>query len=113
MEKFLVLYKARAAEMEKMMRDTTPEEREKGMGEWNTWFETHKKEVAEMGAPLGEAKRVDPSGTTDGKNEIGGYSIVQAGSLDAAAKLFSREHPHFSMPSAWIEVIQIMPTPEM
>jgi len=50
---------------------------------------------------------------SDTKNEIGGYSIVQAVSPDAATKLFGKDHPHLQVPGAWIEIIEIMPIPEM
>ena len=49
----------------------------------------------------------------DTKNEIGGYSVVQAESHDAATKVFGKDHPHLQMPGAWIEIIEIMPLPGM
>ena len=56
---------------------------------------------------------VDLNGASNTKNEIGGYSIVQAESHDAAAKLFGKDHPHLQMPGAWIEIVEIMPMPGM
>jgi hypothetical protein len=44
---------------------------------------------------------------------VGGYSILQAESHDAAAKLFGKDHPHLQMPGAWIEIVEIMPMPGM
>ena len=45
---------------------------------------------------------------------VGGYSIVQAQSHDAAAKLFGKSHPHLQMmPGGWIEIVEIMPMPDM
>jgi hypothetical protein len=41
------------------------------------------------------------------------YSIVQAASHDAAAKMFGKDHPHLQMPGAWIEIVEIMPIPGM
>jgi hypothetical protein len=39
---------------------------------------------------------------------------VQAQSHDAAAKLFGKDHPHLQMmPGAWIEIVEIMPMPDM
>ena len=49
-----------------------------------------------MGAPLGKTKRVTSNGMADTKNEITGYTIVEADSFDAAAKIF-KNHPHFKM----------------
>lgn len=111
MKKFMALYMAPVAEMEKMMANSTPEDTEASMGPWMKWMEAHKKELVDMGAPLGKTKRVTANGISDTKNDIGGYSIVQAESAAAAAKLFE-DSPHFvGMPGSWIEVIECMPMP--
>ena len=74
----------------------------------------NKKSLVDGGAPLGKTKRVDAKGASNTKNEVGGYSIVQAQSHDAAAKVFGKDHPHLQMmPGAWIEIVEIMPMPEM
>ena len=46
----------------------------------------------------------------DTRNDIGGYSIVQADSQEAAAKIFA-DSPHLSMPGASAEVMEIMAMP--
>jgi len=114
MKKFMVLYMASPAHFEKMMKSSTPEQQQKGMQAWMQWMIANKTSIVESGGPLGKTKRVDGSGATDAKNGIGGYSIVQAASADAAAKLFGKDHPHLQMmPGAWIEVVEIMPIPGM
>ena len=62
---------------------------------------------------MGKTKRVDSRGASDTKNEVCGYSVVQAESHDAATKTFGKDHPHLQMPGAWIEIMDIMPLPEM
>jgi hypothetical protein len=69
--------------------------------------------LVDGGAPLGKSKRVNAKGTSETKNDVGGYSIVQAESAEAATKMFGRDHPHFQMPVAWIDVVEIMPVPGM
>ncbi len=101
-----------AATIEKMMKNTTPEERKTGMEEWGKWMKKHKKDLIDMGAPLGKTKRVDKNGITDAKNEIGGYSIVKAKSHEAAAALF-KDNPHFKMDGAYIEILDIVAMPDM
>lgn len=113
MKKFLVLYMAKTADFEKMMKNSTPEQQKKGMDDWMKWMGEHKSSLVDGGAPLGKTKRVDAKSTTDTKNEVGGYSIVQAASADAAAKLFGKDHPHLQMPGAWIEVVEAMQVPGM
>jgi hypothetical protein len=113
MTKFLVLYMAKSAEFEKMMKNSTPEQRKQGMDAWMHWMGAHKASIVDGGAPLGKTKRVDAKGASDAKNEVGGYSIVQADSAAAAAKLFGKDHPHLHVPSAWIEVVEMMQMPGM
>ena len=113
MKKFMVLYMASGPDFEKMMKNSTPERRKKGMDAWMKWINANKTSIVEGGAPLGKTKRVDSNGASNTKNEIGGYSVVQAELLDAATKIFGRDHPHLQMPGAWIEIIEIMPMPGM
>jgi hypothetical protein len=95
MKKFMVLYMAAGAEFEKMMKNSTPEQRKKGMDVWMKWMNANKASIIEGGAPLGKTKRVDSNGASNTKNEIGGYSVVQAESHDAASKIF-RKRPSSS-----------------
>ncbi|MFZ2555637.1 MAG: hypothetical protein WAX57_02255 [Minisyncoccia bacterium] len=53
--------------------------------------------------------KVTPSSVEPMRNEIGGYSIIEAESHDEAAKKM-QDSPHFKMmPGGWIEVMEIMP----
>ena len=61
------------------------------------WMSDNKASTLEGGAPLGKTRRADAVGVSDTKNNIGGYSIVQAETHDAVAKLFGRVHPHLQM----------------
>src|ERR1700747_1498002 len=113
MKKFMVLYMASGADFEKMMKNSTPEEHKKGMDAWMKWMNANKTSIVDGGAPLGKTKRVDSNGASNTRNEIGGYSVVQAESHDAATKIFGDDHPHLQMPGASIEIIEIIPLPGM
>jgi hypothetical protein len=113
MSKFMVLYMASPESFTKMTRESTPEQREKGMQAWTAWTNKNRAVLVEGGAPLGKTTRVDPRGPSDARNGIGGYSVVQANSRDDAAKLFGKDHPHLQMPGSWIEIMEIMPIPGM
>ena len=113
MKKFMALYMASGPEFEKMRQNSTPEQRKKGMDAWMKWMTDNRASLVEGGAPLGKTKRVDSHGASNIKNEVGGYSVVQAESHDAATKLFGKDHPHLQMPGAWIEIMEIMPIPDM
>lgn len=112
MKKFLVLYMASPEAFQRMM-SATPEQQRTGMDAWMAWMNKHRDAIADGGAPLGKAMRVDAGGQSDMKNSLGGYSIVQGDSIAAAAKVFDRTHPHLQMPGAWIEVTEIRALPEM
>jgi hypothetical protein len=110
----MVFYKAAAADFEQMMKNTTPEQQQKGMAAWGNWMRTHESSIVEGGAPLGKTKRVDQKGVSDTRNDVGGYSVVQADSHEAAAEIFGKDHPHLQMmPGSWIEVTEIIQLPGM
>lgn len=110
MKKFLVLYRMDMGEMQKMMANTSPEDRKRGMAEWEAWMKKKAASFADRGGPAGKTKKVTASGVTDTRNDIGGYSIVQADSYDAAAAVFA-DSPHLTMPGATVEVMEITSMP--
>ena len=112
MKKFMVLYMAPVAEFQKAMKSSTPEQQKQAMKDWMTWMNANQKAIADGGAPLGKTTRIDTKGVSAATNDVGGYSIVQADSNEEAAKLFGKDHPHFTMPGAWIEITEIMPMPD-
>lgn len=100
---------ASAADFQKVMSEMgtmTPEKQKAANKEWEDWAkENH---LVDMGAPLGKTKRVTASEVKDAKNEVGGYSIIEAESHDDAAKKM-QSNPHFKMiPGAWVDVMEIM-----
>jgi flagellar hook assembly protein FlgD len=111
MKKFMALYLAPVSAVEQMAK-STPEQMKSGMDAWMKWMDKNKTSISELGAPLGKTKRVTKQGVEATKNEVTGYSIVQADSHDAAAKLFDG-HPHLYMPGASIEIMEVMPIPGM
>jgi hypothetical protein len=113
MKKFLVLYMAKGGDMEAMMKNSTPEQRQKGMQAWMKWMGDHKASLVDGGAPLAKSKKVDAKGASDTKNDVCGYSIVQADTADGATKLFGKDHPHLQMPGGWVEVIEVVQIPGM
>lgn len=111
MKKYFVLYMASEGDFKKAMADMpqmTPEQQQASMQEWMDWMKS-KGGVVDMGAPLGKTKRVTGSEISDMRNEIGGYSIIEAESHEEAARKM-QDSPHFKMmPGGWIEVMEIMP----
>ena len=112
MSKFFVLYMAPVASIEQMMASSTPEQRKAGMDAWMTWMKTNERALADMGAPLGKTKRVTASGVSAVKNDVTGYTIVEAESHEAAANMLVG-HPHLQVPGAYIDVLSVTPIPGM
>jgi hypothetical protein len=111
MKKFLVLYKASAAAFAQMMK-ATPEQQKAGMDEWAAWSKKAAATIVDMGAPLGKSLVVTTKGSSPTTNDLGGYSILQAGSKEAVAEIL-KGHPHFMMADSSIEVIELIPMPGM
>ena len=101
---------ASSADFQKVMANMgkmTPEREKESMKEWEDW--SKKNNMTDMGAPLGKTKRVTKSDIKDAKNDVGGYSIIEAESHEEAAKKM-QSNPHFRMiPGGWIDVMEIMP----
>lgn len=94
------------------MPEAARKEREqKGIAEWHSWGEKNKSAIVVMGAPLGKTLKVSPSGVAPTTNRLTAFTVVQAETHEAAAKLFTG-HPHFSIfPGDSIEVMENLPIP--
>ena len=110
MKKFLVLYRSNLSNEEQMKR-AKPGQAQAVMEAWATWSKKHGAALVELGAPLGDSAVIKG---TPGQGHIGGYSIVQGESLDAAKRMFEG-HPHFGAPGggASIELLELMSMPGM
>ena len=93
--------------------EKTRKEREQaGMEAWKNWV-MKTKTIVDMGSPLGKTKKVDNSGVSDTKNNLTAYTVVEAESHEAAAKLFLN-HPHFAIfPGDSVEIMECLPIPGM
>jgi len=110
--KFFVLYLAPIAAMDQMMAKATPEQMKAGMDAWWAWMNNNKSALVDMGAPLGKTQRVTTAGVSSVRNEVTGYTIVEAESHDAAAKMVVG-HPHLMVPGAYIDVLSVTAIPGM
>jgi hypothetical protein len=111
MKKFLVLYRATKSGFEQMMK-STPEQQKSGMDAWNAWGKRAAGMIVDMGAPLGKSLRVSPKSTEPVFTDLGGYSVLQAESKEALAASL-KEHPHFIVPEAFIDIVELVQLPGM
>jgi hypothetical protein len=106
MKKFMAFYMAPMAAMDEMMKTMTPEKGKEFDASWKGWKASKGAAFVDNGAPLGKNKRVSASGVADVRNEMTGYSIVEAESHEAAAALFT-DNPMLVMPGAYVEVVAL------
>ena len=82
-----------------------------GFAAWQQWATDHAAAIVEMGGPLSRTKKISRSGITDIRNNLSAYTVIQAESHEAAAKLFVN-HPHFMLfPGDAVEVMEVLPIP--
>ena len=116
MTKFMAVYVGSTAGMAKWkaMDEAKRKQSEKaGMEGWIKWGTVHAKAIVDQGAPLGKTKRISRRGIADTKNEMTGYTIVEAETHEAAAKMFEN-HPHFMIfPGDAVEVMECLPIPKI
>jgi len=114
MKNFLAVYLGSAAGMDawkKMDEEQRKPKEAAGIQAWHAWVHANAQAIVDPGGPLGKTKRVSKQGIADVRNEMGAYTVVQAESHEAAAKLFEN-HPHFTIfPGDAIEVMERLPIP--
>jgi hypothetical protein len=116
MNKYLVLYLSEGAltgpSVAEMFRNSTPEQMAAGMAAWQAWQEKSGSAVTELGSPVDKSTTVTAGGATPARTPITGYSFLQADSLDAAVALM-KDHPHFRMPGASVQILECIRMPGM
>jgi hypothetical protein len=116
MKQYLAVYigtGAKMAQWGKMEEQQRKAREAEGLKAWHNWVAEHSSAIVAMGGPLGKTKQIAPGGVTDIKNNLTGFTVVQAESHDAAAKLFEN-HPHFAIfPGDSVEVMECLPVPGM
>jgi hypothetical protein len=116
MKRFLAIYIGTEATLErkgwnKLDAEQRKEREAAGMKAWMAWGEAHAAAIVDQGNPLGKTKRATTDGISDIKNAMTGYTVVQAESHEAAAKMFEN-HPHFTIfPGDSVEIMECLPLP--
>jgi hypothetical protein len=114
LKKFLAIYIGSVSAREKAEYRPTEDDKtrdQRGMQAWGDWVMANAGAIVDHGAPLGKTKRASPAGISDTTNAMTAYTIVQAESHEAAARMFEN-HPHFSIfPGDSIEIMECLPIP--
>jgi hypothetical protein len=114
MKKFLAIYIGTAADISgwKAIDEAKRKKLEAaGISAWGEWVIANKAAILEEGSPLGKTKRTAARGISDTTNSMTGYTLVQAESHEAAARMFEK-HPHFTIfPGQSVEIMECLPIP--
>src|SRR5207247_11205650 len=109
MKRFLVTYLAPASVIADWKKTDPAQRKEaetKMQAQWKKWMTDNAKMFVDVGAGVGKTKLVNTQGTSDTKNDIMLYSVVEAESHEAAAKSFEG-HTHFQIPQSSIVVMEM------
>ncbi len=107
MKHFAIMYIAPIDTMAEWMKKPEDERKEadtKMRADWDVWMAAHKDALLNTIA-LGSTKRVSAMGVEDVKNGMMLSSYVQGESAEAVAEMF-KDHPHFGIPGATIEIME-------
>jgi hypothetical protein len=106
MSKYLYLYRGPATPMD----DFTPEQGEQIQQAWNEWIARSGPALVDVGMPCGARTALADDGTTREPSDQNGYSIVEAGSLDAAKSLLV-DHPFLTEGKGRfaVEIFELVP----
>jgi hypothetical protein len=107
MKKFLVLYLSSVSAREQMAKSAPA-----GMDAWMTWAKKASGALVDMGAPLGDGRKVTTGASSSSDSQVAGFSILQAESAKAVEEIL-KGHPHFHAPGSAIEVHEFLPIPGM
>ena len=116
MKNYLAVYlgneaSRKASGWDDLSEDARKKREQEGMQAWGKWVEAHKAAIIDIGAPLGKTLRASKSGIESTRNNLTAYTVVQADSHEAAARMFEG-HPHFTIfPGDSIEIVECLPIP--
>jgi hypothetical protein len=114
MKRYLAVFTGSPSAMARWEVLPEPERQRKqaeGVTAWKKWATENAASIVEMGGPLSRTKLVSTGGISDIRNNLAAFTVVEAESQDAAARLFLN-HPHFTIfPGEGVEVMEVLPIP--
>ena len=108
MSKFMMIYKGEATDT----ADMTQEQAADVMAKWGAWMQKVGPGLVDIGSPFGPGVSVVDNGSTTAPIPMSGFSVVEAGDLNAAQAL-ADGHPYLSEGAGnfAIEIFEMMPAP--
>ncbi|MFB7718917.1 MULTISPECIES: hypothetical protein [unclassified Nocardia] len=112
MKRYIVLYLAPLSVAQRFAQ-ATPAEAAEGMQLWVEWSRRIGTGLVDGGKPLGNARRITPTGTSETDSGVIGMSILQAESMDEALELVGDHHHLHWAEQCEIVVLEEQPIPEL
>lgn len=82
-----------------------------GLRQWAEWEEKNAAFLPDLGGMVGKTRRVTTNGVSDAVNPFCGYVIVEAETIDGAARLFE-DHPHITtFPGDGVDIMPFLTGP--
>jgi hypothetical protein len=91
MPKYNLIYKGEATDM----GDMTEEQQGEVLAKWDSWMQKVGPAMVDLGTPFGPGSTVVDDGSRGTAATLTGYSIIEAGDMDAAIALVDG-HPYLS-----------------
>ena len=83
----------------------------RGLQQWAAWEEKNAASFPDRGGMVGRTTRVTKDGIAPATNPFCGYIIVEADTIEAAARLFEN-HPHFAIfPGDGVDIMPFVTEP--
>lgn len=79
-----------------------------GLPLWQEWEKQFEASIADRGGMVGKTLRVGRTGTAPATNTICGYLVVEAETIEAAARIFE-SHPHIThFPGDGVDIMPLL-----
>ncbi|KKC32057.1 hypothetical protein [Devosia psychrophila] len=113
MPRFLAVYTMQPKDLDRFRRMPKHEQdavNAIGIKRWTDWEARHAASFSERGM-VGKTTRVTKGGIAEAVNPFCGYIVVEAETIEAAARLFEN-HPHFSIfPGDGVDIMPFLTDP--
>ncbi|MBZ9874326.1 hypothetical protein LB542_26160 [Mesorhizobium sp. BR1-1-9] len=114
MPRFLAVYTMKPEDLARFRSLPKPEQDaidSVGLQQWTDWEERNAASFPDRGGMVGRTTRVTKDGIADAVNPFCGYIVVEADTIDAAARLFE-SHPHFTVfPGDGVDIMPFVTDP--
>ncbi|BCW89707.1 hypothetical protein sos41_28730 [Alphaproteobacteria bacterium SO-S41] len=82
-----------------------------GLPAWEAWEAANRAAILDTGGMVGQTVRVTRDGIAPARNPFCGYIVIEAPTIDDAARLFL-DHPHFSIfPGDGVDLMPFVTAP--